>query len=377
MIKADRIANEFARMAAISSPSFREGAMALYLTQRLRQLGAHVAMDDAGERCGGECGNIVATLPGTRAGEPFLLSVHLDTVEPADGIRPVLENGVFTSDGNTVLGADDKAGIAEIIEALDVLQEQDIPYGPVEIVATIGEENGLVGAKLLDPEWLSAKRGLALDTTGIDVVIHRAPAANRLRFEIHGLEAHAGIAPENGLSAIEIAARAVARMRLGRLDEETTANIGRIEGGQACNIVPKKVIMEGEARSHDSAKLERQTRDMLECVETAARELRSEIGGKTMTARVRCEVDEDYPVMSVPFDAPVLELVREASAVLNRPVDIRSAGGGSDANVFNGYGIETVIVGTGMTNVHSVEESVSIRDMVRVSEFLVEVLRRA
>ncbi|NIQ94212.1 MAG: M20/M25/M40 family metallo-hydrolase [Desulfuromonadales bacterium] len=377
MINADRIADEFARMAAISSPSFREGAMAQYLEQRLRRLGAQVEMDDAAERCEGECGNLIARLPGTRDGEPFLLSVHLDTVEPAAGVTPVLKDGVFTSEGDTILGADDKAGIAEVIEALEVLREQNIPHVAVEIVATIGEEHGLVGAKLFDPARLRARRGMALDTTGVDLVIHRAPAANRMRFEIEGVEAHAGIAPEKGLSAIEVAARAVARMQLGRIDEETTANIGRITGGQACNIVPKAVAMEGEARSHDPAKLASQTRHMLECVEEAANELQREIGGERVRARIRSEVDEDYPVMSVPLDAPILELVREAAAVLDRPVLVRSAGGGSDANVFNGYGIETVIVGTGMTDVHSVDESVRLDDMVRVSEFLVEVLRRA
>ncbi|NIQ97639.1 MAG: peptidase dimerization domain-containing protein, partial [Desulfuromonadales bacterium] len=141
---------------------------------------------------------------------------------------------------------------------------------------------GLVGAKLLDPGRLQARRGMALDTTGVDLVIHRAPAANRMRFEIEGLEAHAGIAPERGLSAIEVAARAVARMRLGRIDEETTANIGRITGGQACNIVPKTVVMEGEARSHDAAKLATQTRHMLNCVEEAANELQKEIGGESV-----------------------------------------------------------------------------------------------
>ncbi len=378
MVDMERIAGEFARLAAISSPSRREGVIALYLADRLRQLGAEVLFDSSAARTGSQSGNLIARLQGSgKASAPLMLSVHMDTVEPAEGVVPVLKDGVFTSAGETILGADDKAGIAEILEALEVLREESIPHGPLEVVVTVCEEIGLTGAKHLDFSLLSARRGLALDTSGVDLCIHRAPAANKMRFEVTGREAHAGIAPEKGVSAVEVAARAIATMTLGRIDAETTANIGTIAGGQATNIVPRRVVVEGEARSHDPSRLALQTRQMQACFDEAAAASARRIDGEWVQATVRTEVVEDYPAMAVPLDASIVELLRQASTSLGRELEIRAAGGGSDANIFNAHGIETVILGTGMTNVHTVEESVAVADMVRVAELLVEIIRRA
>lgn len=378
MINQARIGEEFARLAAIASPSFGEGEIARYLQDRLTRLGGQVRFDGAAARIQGQSGNLIAYFPAAgRDTQPLMLSVHMDTVEPAAGVRPVLRDGVFTSAGDTVLGADDKAGIAEIIEALEVMRERDIPRGPVEVVVTVCEEVGLLGAKHLDFSLIRSRRGLALDTSGVDLAIHRAPCANKLRIEVLGREAHAGIAPERGISAIEVASRAIAAMRLGRIDEETTANIGTISGGQATNIVAKRVVLEGEARSHDPQRLEAQTEHMVGCFTEAAREMRKEIDGALVAAEVNWEIISDYPRMHVPLDAPVVRLVQDAGQALGRPIKVRSAGGGSDANIFNAHGIETLILGTGMTNVHTLDESVSIADMTQVAELLVEILRRA
>lgn len=378
MINRERICAEFARQAVLASPSRREGAMAAYLADRFRQLGAEVVFDEAGKKLGAETGNLIARIPARgKDSAPLMLSVHMDTVEPCAGVEPVLRDGVFYSAGETILGADDKAGIAELVEALEVLRENVIPHGPLEIVATICEEVGLAGAKQLDTALLKARRGVALDTSGVDLLIHRAPGANKLRFAVTGREAHAGIAPEKGISAIEVAARAIAAMPLGRIDEETTANIGTISGGQATNIVARSVALEGEARSHDAGKLERQTKAMLACFEQAARQLGRNIDGELVRAKVRSEVLADYPIMHVPLEAPIVELVRQASAGLGRSLEVRMAGGGSDANIYNQAGIETVILGTGMTRVHTVDESVAVADLIRVSGLLVEIIRRA
>ena len=374
----ERLSAEFSRLAAIASPSRREGEIARYLVERFTKLGAEVVFDDAEAAVGGESGNLIASFAGTgKEGPPLMLSVHMDTVEPADGVEPLLRDGVFTSAGNTILGSDDKSGIAEIIEALETVREEKIPHVPIEVVVTVCEEIGLQGAKHLDFSRLSSGRGLALDTSGVDLLIHRAPCANKLRVEITGIEAHAGIAPEQGISAIEVAARGIAAMSLGRIDEETTANIGTIHGGQATNIVSRSVILEGEARSHDPAKLDRQTEHMIACFREAARQKERIIDGKPRQALVRCDVSADYPRMAVAREAPVVALVEEATARLGRSVDVRAAGGGSDANVYNAHGIETVILGTGMTDVHTVNESVRVTDMVRVAELLVEIIRLA
>jgi tripeptide aminopeptidase len=301
----------------------------------------------------------------------------MDTVGPAEGVQPVLRDGVFTSAGETILGADDKAGIAEIIEALDVVREQGIEHCPIEVVITVCEEVGLLGAKHLDFGRLSARRGFALDTQGVDRLIRTAPAANKMRFEITGRESHAGIAPEKGISAIAVAARGIAAMRLGRIDHETTANIGSIHGGQATNIIPRGVVLEGEARSHDEAKLAAQTEHMIDCLNEAARQAEQVIDGERVQVTVGREIVSDYPRMAVAEDSPVVRLASQAAERLERSLAIRDGGGGSDANIFNGFGIETVILGTGMTRVHSVEESVSVADMVRVAELLVEIIRLA
>ncbi|APG28751.1 peptidase M20 [Syntrophotalea acetylenivorans] len=378
MVNQQRIAAEFSRLAGISSPAFGEGEISRYLIKRLQELGATVVMDDAGEKIGSESGNLVATFPANgKDSEPLLVSVHMDTVGPAEGVQPVLNDGVFTSAGETILGADDKAGITEIIEALEVVREQNIPHGPVELVVAVCEEVGLLGVKHLDCSLVKSRRGVALDTSGTDWLINTAPGANKMRFEIVGRESHAGIAPEQGISAIAVAAKGVAAMRLGRIDHETTANIGTFNGGEATNIIPRKVVLEGEARSHDETKLAAQTEHMIACLEDAAREASCVIDGEQVDVTVSREVTADYPRMAVATDASIVQLAQQAAAGLDRTLEVRDGGGGSDANILNSYGIETVILGTGMCKVHSVDESVSVADMARVAELLVEIIRLA
>lgn len=378
MISHARISDEFTRQARISSPSRREEEMARYLADRFRQLGATVETDGAAARVGGTTDNLIARFAATgRDCPPLLLSVHMDTVEPCSGVEPVLRDGRFYSAGDTILGADDKSGIAEIIEALTVLQEAQIPHGPIEVVVTVCEEIGLNGAKALDYSRLTAKRGLALDTSGVDKLILSAPGANKLTFTVTGREAHAGIAPEAGISAIEIAGRAIAAMRLGRIDAETTANIGVIQGGIATNIIPRSVEMKGEARSHDPHKLETQTRHMVAAVEAAARAAARTIDGTLITPTAVCEVVAEYPRMAIAADAPLVRTVIDAAARLGRTIELLPGGGGSDANIFNAHGIETAILATGMTDVHTVNESVAVDDMARVAALLVEIVRSA
>jgi len=378
MINETRMIEEFTRQAVIASPSYQEAEMARYLEGRFKSLGGDVRFDDTGAQLGGQVGNLIARFPATgRKTSPLMLSVHMDTVSPCAGVRPVLREGVFYSAGETVLGADDKAGIVEIVEALEVLRENAIPHGPIEVVVTVCEEVGLVGAKHLDLSLVEAKRCLALDTNGVDRLIHRAPGANKLRIEITGREAHAGIAPEQGVSAIEVAARAIAGLPLGRIDAETTANLGTIHGGVATNIVPRTVVLEGEVRSHNAEKLQRRTEAVLESFRRAAGDLTRQVDGEQVTAQVECRVLADYPIMHVPKDAEIVRLVEAAAGALGRPLEVAMAGGGSDANIFNQQGIETVILGTGMTCVHTVDESVAVADLARVASLLVEVVRRA
>ncbi len=378
MINQLRLNEEFVRLTSINSPPLKESAIARYLTERLQRFGAEVRFDNAAGATGGEVGNLVATLPGTgKLAEPLLFSVHMDTVEPGGQVEPVLRDGVFYSAGDTVLGADDKAGITELFEALEVVREQQIPHGPIEIVITIAEEIGLVGAKNFDYSMVTSRRGYALDTEGVDLMVLRAPGANHLKVEIEGLASHAGMAPELGVSAIETAALAISLMRLGRIDYETTANIGQIEGGVARNIVPQHLSLVGEARSHDSKKLQEQTDHMLACFEEAAEQMSRTINGNLVRPEITANITSDFPSMSVPEDASVVKLARTAAAAVGHDLNVRLGGGGSDANIFNANGIEMIILATGMTKVHTHNESVAVADMVHVAELLVEIIRQA
>jgi len=376
MIDAGRVKEEFLELASIASPSRSEGAVARRLYAILRAMGARVEVDDAGEQVGGQTGNILARFTGTApAAPPFLLSAHMDTVGPADAVRPVIEGDVIRTDGRSVLGGDDKAGIVAILEAVRTLRERRIPHGDVEVVLTICEETGLLGAKHFDAGRLAARRGLVLDVDGVCELITRAPAANRFTATVHGLAAHAGICPEQGLSAIQLTAEAVARMRLGRLDEVTTANLGVIQGGLATNIVPDRVVVRGETRSLDPAGLEAQTRHMRECFERAVAGREVTVGGRVHRARVEVEVERQYERLAVADGAPIVGLVAAAARGLGRGLRTRATGGASDANVFAGRGIEIANLGCGMREIHTVNEWVDIRDVVLTSQLVLETLR--
>jgi tripeptide aminopeptidase len=371
-----RLREEFLELVRISSVSKREGNVAKRLHEILAGMGATLEVDDAGSRVGGDTGNLLARFPGTMPDvAPFLLCAHMDTVVPGENIRPVVDGDIIRSDGTTILGGDDKSGIVAILEAVRLLHERRIPHGPIDVLLTICEEMGLVGAKHFDVGRLRARTGLVLDCDGVHELITRAPAANRMQFTVHGLEAHAGIAPEQGISAIKIAAEAVAAMRLGRVDAETTANIGRIEGGLASNITPNRVMLRAETRSLSVEGLEAQTRHMRECFERAAAGHRVTVAGREHTARVETKVERDYDRLAVDDDRPIVALVRQAAQALGTPFRTRSTGGGSDANVFAGRGIEVANLACGMRQIHTVNEWVDVNDIVATTALLVETVR--
>jgi tripeptide aminopeptidase len=376
MIDAARLKEEFIELASISSPSRREGTIARRLEAILKGMGASVEVDGAGEKIEGDTGNLLARFPGNTPGAPpFLLSGHMDTVGPAEKIHPVVEGDVIRTDGTSVLGGDDKAGVVAILEAIRVLRERAIPHGDIEVVLTICEEYGLLGAKNFETGRLRARRGLVLDVDGVCELITRAPAANRMSFTVHGLPAHAGICPEQGMSAIQIAAEAVAAMKLGRLDAETTANLGIIQGGLATNIVPATVTVRGETRSLSVEKLEAQTAHMRACFDDAARRHSVRVGDRSYRARVEAQVDRQYSRLDIRDDASIVRLVQAAAAATGRSCRTRGTGGGSDANVFAERGLEVANLACGMREIHTVNEWVDVRDLVLTAGLVVETVR--
>ncbi len=373
MINTDRLAETFKIFAEIDSISKEEGTLAKELINIFRVLGAVVIIDDADKIVGGDTGNIIAKFKGTIEGPSLMFSGHMDTVEPGRGVKAILKDGVFTSDGTTVLGADDKSALAIIVEVLRVIQENDIPHAPLEIVITICEEVGLLGAKNLFFKMLESEIGYVLDARDTEGIITRAPAANHLNVEIHGRDAHAGAEPEKGINAITVAAQAIASMPLGRIDEQTTCNIGVIKGGMASNIVPNRVDIEGEVRSHDERRLEEVTAAMTRAFKDAVERARTQPDAELPAATVY--VQEEFPGKSIPDDHVVVQVACRAAEQLGFNLTPQTSGGGSDASVFCKNGITTAVLGTGMTDVHSVRESVRVEDMEHVARLLLEIIR--
>jgi tripeptide aminopeptidase len=369
MIDASRLKRLFLELVRIDSLSRREGRIAKRLAGELESLGATVHFDDAGTKVKGETGNLVAHVPGTADAPPILLCAHMDTVEPGEGVTPVEEGDVIRSDGRTVLGGDDKSGVAIVCECVRACREGGLRHPPIDVVFTICEEVGLLGARHLDMSLLRAKRGLVFDSDAPGVVFTRAPGANHFDILVHGRAAHAGMAPERGVSAIRVAAEAIAGMRLGRLDAETTANIGTIQGGRAVNIVSDRVHVRGEARSHDPARLAEQTAHMRRCFEEAA--------ARHPGARVEVDVQTSYEPMVVADDTAIMKLVFAAAERVGRPITSAAMGGGCDANVLNRRGLEVVNLGTGMREIHTTSEWLAVSDLVAAAEVTLAALQLA
>ncbi len=346
-IQRDRFLADFLELVQIPSPSGREGKVAQVVRSRLEELRLTVEEDRAGAGFGGEQGNLIVRRDGDLPRPPLLLNAHLDTVLPCEGVRPIVEGDKVRSDGTTILGADNKAGVCVLLELLRVLKEDPIPCGPLEIVFTVGEETGLHGARHLDYSQVTAKVGFVFDSgPPVERVTVGAPSQKSLRAIIKGRSAHAGVSPEKGINAIVLASRAIARMPLGRIDEETTANIGVIQGGLATNIVPEEVTVDGEARSHDPSKLERQTREMVRLLVQEA-----EIG----RGRAEIKVWDVYKGFRIGADHLVCQVVQKALSAMGLLPRWEISGGGSDANVFNEHGIPCVIVCCGEESPHSPE----------------------
>lgn len=356
MIDENRLLNTFLSLVRIDSPSGEEITIAQELSNRLRQLGCTVEQD--------EVHNVVAKLPGQ--GTPLLLAAHMDTVMPGRGIKPVVREGVVYSDGTTILGADDKAGVAIILEVLQVIVEDKLPHPPLEVVITAQEETGLIGAKHLDKSRLQAKAGISFDAGGAPgTIVVAAPSHDNLAAVVHGKAAHAGTRPEEGINAIRVAAEAIVDMPLGRIDEETTANIGIIKGGTARNIVPDRVELMGEARSRNPAKLRAQINRMVESLQRAAQRYGT-------TADI--EVVRSYEGYSFSEkNAIVKQLMAACRAVGIEPV-LTPTGGGSDVNIYNACGLQVVNLSTGLCKEHSTEEHVAVADMATCARIVLQFL---
>jgi tripeptide aminopeptidase len=376
MINQERIKNLLLELVQIDSHSRHERAVAERIKQYCEEMGAQVEIDDAGSKVGGNSGNVIARFKGTIPNaEPIMMSAHMDTVVPGENVKPIVEGDIIRTDGTTVLGGDDKSGCAVIIETIRCLKEQNIPHTDIEAVFSICEEVGLLGAKHLDVSKIRSKYGIVFDSDDPGFLFTKGPSANHLEFKVHGLESHAGVAPEFGISAIRIAAEAINNMKLGRIDHETTANIGVIRGGEATNIITNLVELKGEARSLSEEKLKAQCDHMVKCFEDAAAKQEVTVEGKTTKAWVESNVTAEYYAMDVPDESRVVQLVIQAAKRMGLDVQTMASGGGCDANIFNRKGIECANLGTGMRAIHTVNEWLDVKDMYASAEMTIEILR--
>ena len=344
----------------MDSPFFAEAPFVQLLGEELTKLGLRWENDRTG-RDG--AGNLLAVLPGTDTRIlPVLLCMHTDTVEPGRGIKPQIKEGEICSDGTTVLGADNKAAVAASLEAIRWLQANRPPHGDVELLFTWGEERGHGGAKAFDYSRLRSKVGFVPDGGGpLGTIIIRAPYYESIYAVFYGKAAHAGISPQEGINAIVMAAHALTRMSLGRLDDETTANLGWIKGGSGRNTVPERVEMEGEVRSLDLKKLRVQVEQIRKAMESAAAEA---VGKVTLT--IKREYDG--------FNIKENELPTPVAVAAARSVDliplVTHTCGGSDANELNAHGVATVVLGMGGGAYHTCQEHISVHELVKCSEWL-------
>lgn len=367
-VRSDRLVELFTTLCRINSPSRQEREVAEYVKGFLRGLGLEVREDHAAQQVEGNANNVIATLPANISGVPrIFFSAHLDTVEPNPNVKIIQENGIIRTDGTSILGADDKAGVSAILEAIRIVVENNLPHGQIQLLLTVCEEIGLKGARALDLSLVESDFGFVYDSgPPIGTVISQTPTHDTMEVRLIGKPAHAGVEPEKGINAIEIAAHAIARMRLGRIDEETTANIGSIHGGHATNIVCPEVHLRAEARSRSKAKIDAQVAHMIECFEQAAQER----GGR---AEIRHERHyEGYQLTE--NDLPV-RVVQAAARKIGLEPLMRPTGGGSDANIFIARGLPCCVVGTAMEKVHTHEELVQVENLARSVDLTLAIIR--
>ena len=369
-IHEERLLAEFERLVSFDSESFHERELREYLQEKLLALGLDVEEDDAAEKLrsfGAETGNLYGFLGGTRPGQPLLFSAHLDTVSPGIGKRAVFhDDGSIRSDGTTVLGADDAAGLAAILEALTVIQEKDLPHPDLEILFPVAEERYGRGSAVFDYSMLRAKEAYVLDLTGaIGTAALRAPSILSVDIRVQGRSSHAGFSPEAGVNALSIAAKALSELETGHVNADTTVNFGLIEGGEGRNIVPGTILIRGEIRSLRHEEALEQGRKIRACFQREA-----ERRGGTAEALIT----EEIRAYAIQEDEPVVRRFQRAADEAGLTCRLTDTFGGSDNNNFALHGIRGIVLACGMHNVHSVGEYTTREELIKTTELTLRLM---
>lgn len=356
------LVKEFCELVQVDSEPYEEADLGKVVEDKLLELGFEVERDGAGKKIGGNSGNLIARLPEARCSDepPVLLCAHLDRVPPGKGVKPRLDGDRIVSSGDTVLGADDAAGLVAILWGIRMARRVQPLPPPLEVVITVCEEKGLQGSRHLDYSRLQSKTGFVFDAARpVGVVITGAPTHIKFEVDVIGRAAHAGINPEDGVSAIRTAASAITRVPFGWVDDATTANIGMVTGGEAMNIVCERVHLVGEVRSHD----DRIAKEVLEQIEDCFTEESVRSGATT-----KFEVSTLYKSYRVQENSEALQLLRPALSRIGRNMTLELSNGGTDANQFNANGIESVGLGIGFEQAHSTRESIAVEELVAAAK---------
>lgn len=373
MLNEKRLLDTFLELVQIDSESFNEAKIHKVLVGKLKKLGCQVYVDQAGKKFATNApGNIIATFKGNVPGKPFILSAHMDTVCPGVGIKPCVKKDRVTSDGTTILGADDKAGIAIILEILQSLKEQKCQHPTVEIIFTLCEEREITGAKHLDYRKIKGTDGLILDNESIEGLLIRGPGKYNFNVTIHGVAAHAGACPEKGISALEVFSKAMSLMKHGRVDPETVCNFGVISGGQITNAVLSELTVKGEVRSLNAKKLEKQIRHMKDCFNKAAKAFVKKIDGKTIQPKIEIDCKLCYGAQHISKKAPAVKLVLAAARKHGVNLQPVVCSGGCDANVMFQHGLLLPNVGIGVENCHSTQEYLLLVDFYQIAHVVLD-----
>lgn len=360
MVNKERILDNFKSLVALDSPSYNERLVCDWIKSYLAELGIEAVEDNAGDKIGGTTGNLYAYIDGGIAKKPILFSAHMDTVEPSHGKTAVFhEDGTITSDGTTVLGSDDLAGVVAILEGLTVLKENNLPHRPIELLLTVDEETHCGGSANFDYSKIKSESAYVFDMDGEPgEAASSAPSILSYKVNFLGKAAHAGFEADNGIHAIKAAAEAVTKIPCGNIDKGVTANVGIISGGKATNIIPDCCEITGEIRSFDADKVESRINEVIDICKTAAE-------------KIGAEIEEEHSVLVKAFNTPDdTETVRYFKKVCD---DLGMSGktfptfGGSDANTFAQHGIEGIVVSTGMNNCHAVNEYTTVNELVNAS----------
>lgn len=367
MINTTRLTEEFCKLVSIDSSSFKEREMADLLTAYLTELGFEVTEDKAYEHYDGNAGNIYGFLKGDIEGDPILFSAHMDTVEPGSGKKAVVhEDGTITSDGTTVLGADDLSGVVAILEAVRTIKEEGLSHRSIEVLFTIAEEVYIRRSEVFDYSQIQAKEAYVLDLSGpVGTAALKAPTLVSFEARFTGKAAHAGFAPEKGIHAISVAAEAITAIRQGRIDEETTVNVGTIEGGLARNIVPENCILKGEVRSLNHDKSLAEVEKIREIFKATADLRGAALDFETSFGCIAYDVDREHEVVNR-FELACREL--------GYKTDYIATFGGSDNNNFVRNGITGIVMACGMNEVHSCKEYTHVEELKRCSNITLKLM---